>query len=537
MTSVEEVGCVVTMEDLLTGDIRPVRRAPPPPSSRKAGPHPRNDDLLIIDQGEEENIYSTSRSKVPPQRSSQNGLPRSASLPLNNGTQKRAPPPRPPPPKKNPPHKSHQQPDHSSTSKSGVGSIIGKLRGPPSSRSRQPLTHSTTSAPCTPVTEASLIDLSSPPGSPTTRSGSDGLSVNSFGSESSTGNQSSGFDDSFDPFGSIQENNIYAVPKKVGVSSFYSNMSAPAFSTSQNMFALEENQDPFDTLANRASKYNIQNQQLQSSSASLSTSQLSRPLNQIKSDTQISSSKPENKSNFKPTIIRPKAPVSSVQVERAGDNVISSQMGELETIDWSAALKGNAAKQPGTRDNSSSHIMDQTIPEEPPPLPPRPETEQDDHDRPHGIADFDFVGTQPDDLSLKTGDVVQLLYRISDDWLFGRCGPKEGMFPQNFIKIVVPLAGEQTQSSHSALTGTLGSTKSKQSAAPKANSPVIHTATVMYTFLAEAPEDLTVHEGNLVQVTGRLNDQWLYGQCNGKWGQFPSNFVDWIPPNLPQVLP
>lgn len=64
----------------------------------------RNDDLLIIDQGEEENIYSTSRSKVPPQRSSQNGLPRSASLPLNNGTQKRAPPPRPPPPKKNPPH-------------------------------------------------------------------------------------------------------------------------------------------------------------------------------------------------------------------------------------------------------------------------------------------------------------------------------------------------------------------------------------------------------------------------------------------------
>ncbi|XP_063864660.1 uncharacterized protein B0303.7-like isoform X4 [Scylla paramamosain] len=545
----------------MVSDIRPVRRAPPPPSSRKAGPHPRNDDLLIIDQGEEENIHSTARSKVPLQRSSQNGLPRSASLPLNNGTQKRAPPPRPPPPKKNPSHdiqclptvvnhgkcatsnfltyfKSHQQPDHSSSSKSGVGSIIGKLRGPPSSRSRQSLTHSTTSAPCTPVTEASLIDLSSPPGSPTTRSGSDGLSVNSFGSESSTGNQSSGFDDSFDPFGSIQENNIYAVPKKVGVSSFYSNMSAPTFSASQNIFALEENQDPFDTLASRASKYNIQNQQLQNTSAPLSTSQLSRSLNQIKSDTQISSSKPENKSNFKPTIIRPKAPVSSVQVERAGDNVVSSQIGELETINWSAALKGNTAKQPGTRDNSTSHIMDQTIPEEPPPLPPRPETEQEDHDRPHGIADFDFIGTQPDDLSLKTGDVVQLLYRISDEWLFGRCGPKEGMFPQNFIKIVVPLAGEQTQSSHSAPTGTLGSTKSKsshQSAAPETNPPVIHTATVMYTFLAEAPEDLTVHEGNLVQVTGCLNDQWLYGQCNGKWGQFPANFVDWIPPNLPQV--
>lgn len=209
-------------------------------------------------------------------------------------------------------------------------------------------------------------------------------------------------------------------------------------------------------------------------------------------------------------------------------------MGELETINWGAANKGNTAKQPNKWDTC---LVDQTIPEEPPPLPPRPEAEQEDHDRPHGIADFDFASTQPDDLSLKTGDVVQLLYRINDDWLFGRCGPKEGMFPQCFIKIVVPLAGEQIESSHSAPTGTLGSTKSKASQQPAAheeNTAITHTATVVYTFLAETPEDLTVHEGSLVQVTGRLNDQWLYGQCNGKWGQFPANYVDWIPPNLPQ---
>lgn len=36
---------------------------------------------------------------------------------------------------------------------------------------------------------------------------------------------------------------------------------------------------------------------------------------------------------------------------------------------------------------------------------------------------------------VQTGDVVQLLYRVSDEWLFGRCGPKEGMFPQCFIKV------------------------------------------------------------------------------------------------------
>lgn len=226
------------------------------------------------------------------------------------------------------------------------------------------------------MSEASLIDLSSPPGSPTTRSGSDGLSVNSFGSESSTGNQSSGFDDIFDPFGSIQENDVSSVPKRVGVSSFYSNMSTHAFSASQHILAHQENQDPFDTLASRASKYNIKNQQLQNTSAAPSTSHLARPLNPVvKFESQNSASKPEYKSTYKPTIIRPKAPVSSIQVERAGDNVVNSQMGELESINWGAAHKGNTAKQPGIWDTSSSHIIDQTIPEEPPPLPPRPDTE------------------------------------------------------------------------------------------------------------------------------------------------------------------
>lgn len=28
-------------------------------------------------------------------------------------------------------------------------------------------------------------------------------------------------------------------------------------------------------------------------------------------------------------------------------------------------------------------------------------SEQEDQDRPHGIAEYDFIGTQPDDLSLK----------------------------------------------------------------------------------------------------------------------------------------
>lgn len=226
------------------------------------------------------------------------------------------------------------------------------------------------------MSEASLIDLSSPPSSPTTRSGSDGLSVNSFGSESSTGNLSSGFDDIFDPFGSIQENNISAVPKRVGVSSFYSGVSTSAIPVTQDILGFQENQDPFDTLASRASQFNNCTPQFQSSSTVASTSQLARPPNPAAQfNQQSTTSKPEQKTVVKPTIIRPKAPVSSSQVERAGDNGISSQVNDLGGIDWSAAVKGNTAKPPVLWDTAMPHIIDQTIPEEPPPLPPRPETE------------------------------------------------------------------------------------------------------------------------------------------------------------------
>lgn len=272
--------------------------------------------------------------------------------------------------------KGHQQLEHSNSSRGGVGGIIGKIRGPSSSRPRQPPGHSSTSAPSTPVSEASLIDLSSPPSSPTTRSGSDGLSVNSFGSESSTGNQSSGFDDIFDPFGSIQENNYSAVPKKVGVSSFYSSIPTSTVSATQDILGFQESQDPFDSLASKASQYSIQTPQLQSSSTVSSTSQLARPSNHaVMLNQQTTTSKPEQKAMVKPTIIRPKAPVSSSQVERAGDNGINSQLNDLGGIDWSAAHKGNTAKAPPLWDAAVPHIIDQTIPEEPPPLPPRPQAE------------------------------------------------------------------------------------------------------------------------------------------------------------------
>ncbi|KAK7080673.1 hypothetical protein SK128_019266 [Halocaridina rubra] len=556
------------MEDLLTGDIRPVRRAPPPPQLQ-----PRNDYVIVI-QPDIENSHQPagrSMSKFIPQRAHQNGLPRSASLPLTNGSgsqKKKAPPPRPPPPKSKPAMKSfHHQELNGSSHRNSMGGLVGKLRGPPPARPRAANIHSS-SAPCTPATEASLIDFSSPPGSPTTRSGSDGLSVNSFGSESSSGNQSSGFDDSFDPFGSILDNACLSGTKEVGGSSFFmgasSNLSAARGTSTKEVGVssfftgnyasqpshltsnLEASQDPFEVLARRTELSAKQAKPPDFNAAELSKSQenpvtLPHPSAQPVALAAINN-KSKPKPSFKPTIIRTKAPVTSSQIESAGGSAVTSSKDDLLGISWGAASKSTSTSfsSSGWSDSGVSNIIDQTIPEEPPPpLPPRPESENNDQDRPYSVAEYDFTSSQQGDLDFKTGEVIQLLYRVNEEWLFGRCGLKEGMFPENFVKIVVPLAGESIAPSSSCSTSTtqvsstISSTQPSWDAAPSSQVPKI--VTVLYTFQAETAEDLTIYENSQVKVLGRLNDEWLYGDCNGKQGQFPANFVDRVPPGLPQM--
>ncbi|KAK4323682.1 hypothetical protein Pmani_005616 [Petrolisthes manimaculis] len=526
------------MEDLLTGDLRPVRRAPPPPSAQ-----PRNDELLVIQGGVDPTLVSSNK-----QRGAQNGhthpghhsitrsssLPRSTSLPLTNGTgRKKPPPPRPPPPKTRSSQKKQQQQQQQHHHQHDGYSWS---RGQPFQPAVQQRGGGGTSG--SGASEASLIDLSSPPASPATRSGSDGLSVNSFGSESS-GNHSCGLDDFLDPFASLQD--LAPPPKRVGASAFFSGTSiAPqnaAQSSSSALTTNDDNQDPFDLLARRATATPPTNATQPSFLPGTTHSMPPATINGTGNNISNSSitHKVEQRGSVKATIIRPKAPVTSSQVGVAGDSGLAGQMSDLVSIDWSAAARGNnnsssvpKQQQQGAWDT----IIAQTIPEEPPPLPPRPDSEEET-DRPYGIAEFDFSSSQKEDLDFKVGDVIQLLYRVNEDWLCGRCGLKEGIFPLNFIKIVVPLAGERAPGVSSSLSTPSGLNGTNSPTPPPSSS--ILTVTALYSFQAETPEDLTIHEGSTIRVIGKLNDQWLMGECDGRTGQFPASFVNNVPPNLPQV--
>lgn len=91
------------------------------------------------------------------------------------------------------------------------------------------------------------------------------------------------------------------------------------------------------------------------------------------------------------------------------------------------------------------------------------------------------------------------MQRINNEWLYGKVLDKEGMFPANFIDIQVPLVEDN------------------------------NTVMVLYEFNPQMAGDLALKPGQLVKVLKKVDKDWLYGDCNGQTGVFPSNFVDRIP--------
>lgn len=52
---------------------------------------------------------------------------------------------------------------------------------------------------------------------------------------------------------------------------------------------------------------------------------------------------------------------------------------------------------------------------------------------------FDFNAENSGELSFKTGDTIETLEWVNEEWITGRLGNQEGMFPIAFVKILKEL--------------------------------------------------------------------------------------------------
>lgn len=109
----------------------------------------------------------------------------------------------------------------------------------------------------------------------------------------------------------------------------------------------------------------------------------------------------------------------------------------------------------------------------------------------YGIALFDFDAVQDGDLSLKVNDKIYLIRKIDNEWYYGKnkrgC---EGIFPTNFINIVIPLK-ENTSSI------AIEEIKTKAVVSKNISTTTIlnnqsYTVKTMYDFIGEVNGDLTI---------------------------------------------
>ncbi|XP_049806611.1 SH3 domain-containing protein 19 [Schistocerca nitens] len=415
-------------------------------------------------------------------------------------TAKKKPPPRPPPPK----FENKKQQKQVSSQGRFVGLFTRYQRTNTSNRSKpnNQKNHATSlSGSCRPYSP-----------SPTSRSSSDGVSVNSFGSDGSFSNNTaiggnasifeSGFEEDFD---------------------FWLSTSTKPQANEQNDPWKVTQQDPFSPPP--------QTPQQMVHSASFPV----QKLNTTSWFDELSKPIPPAPSTLKsaplygsvPTIIRPK-PNRSTQPPKLVQNGAPEKKFQSHSIQhaFSALTLSDTSVKLNTRETEeTSDYEDQddweppmpSIPPPPPPpevveelakiappIPPKPLSQIDNQNKPHGVALFDYDSPHPDDLSFKENDVIILKRRINADWLYGQLGQKEGMFPSNFINVIVPLDNEGD-----------------------------FLVKALYQFIGETTSDLEFPEGAFIKVLSRISADWLYGEYEGRRGQFPATYVDHIPSGLP----
>ncbi|XP_077984394.1 SH3 domain-containing protein 19-like [Glandiceps talaboti] len=163
-------------------------------------------------------------------------------------------------------------------------------------------------------------------------------------------------------------------------------------------------------------------------------------------------------------------------------------------------------KGPPKPPRSAPGIPGTSQPRGAPNLPPRPEPGHPLYKymvtEPHGIAVFPYSKQNYDELSFDKDDVIILLRKVDEDWLFGRNVDDEGMFPKKFIKIVRALPGESPG---------------------KVEGPC---AVGVYDYYSNAPDDLTFNKDDFIKLLSRVGDDWYKGECNGEIGMFPKNYVE-----------
>ncbi|XP_076257673.1 CIN85 and CD2AP related isoform X1 [Rhynchophorus ferrugineus] len=125
-------------------------------------------------------------------------------------------------------------------------------------------------------------------------------------------------------------------------------------------------------------------------------------------------------------------------------------------------------------------------------------------------VEFDYSANEPDELTIKKGDIIKDVIKKPGGWWEGTLNDKKGVFPDNFVKVI--------EKDHVVLRN-------------KKDSHRIRQCQVIFSYAQDHEDELNLKVGDIINITGEEEEGWWRGILNGKEGVFPSNFVEEITPS------
>ncbi|NXB82557.1 SH319 protein, partial [Donacobius atricapilla] len=135
-----------------------------------------------------------------------------------------------------------------------------------------------------------------------------------------------------------------------------------------------------------------------------------------------------------------------------------------------------------------------------------------DTSAPHAVVLHDFPAEHADDLDLHSGDTVCLLEKIDTEWYRGKCGNRTGIFPANFVKVVIDVPEEANR-------------KRIPSSSRSIKGP---RCVARFEYIGDQKDELSFSEGETIILKEYVNEEWAKGELRGTSGIFPLNFVEVI---------
>ncbi|XP_028269239.1 vinexin isoform X2 [Parambassis ranga] len=122
---------------------------------------------------------------------------------------------------------------------------------------------------------------------------------------------------------------------------------------------------------------------------------------------------------------------------------------------------------------------------------------------------FNFQAQSPKELTLQKGDIVYIHRQVDANWFEGEHHGRAGIFPTSYVEILPPTEKPTPIKSPTLQVLDYGE------------------AVALYHFNADLPVELSFRKGEVINITRRVDDQWLEGRISGtnRSGIFPASYV------------